>query len=124
MPIYEYRCRSCRRRFSVLHRSFTLTTPVACRHCGGTDVQRLISQVTILRSEGSHGPGPADDSLAGVDENDPQSVARWARQMGRQLGDEAGPEWGETVDRMEDGELPEGLGDDEDRDSDTGDDDF
>ncbi len=118
MPIYEYRCRSCRKPFSVLHRSYVLTTPVACRHCGGADVQRLISQVTVLRSE-DHA-----EALAGVDENDPQSVARWARKMGGQLGDEAGPEWGQMVDRMEGGELPEDMGEAGGLDSDPGDDDY
>ena len=124
MPIYEYQCRSCRRQFSVLHRSFALTTPVACRNCGGADVQRLISQVALLRS-GDVGPeGLGDDALAGVDENDPQSVARWARKMGRQLGDEAGPEWGQMIDRMEEGELPDAQGDDEGLDSGIGGDEF
>lgn len=113
MPIYEYRCRSCRRHFSVLHRSFNAVATVACDHCGGTDILRLVSRVAVLRSQESRRQGRGDDAaLAGLDEDDPKSLARWARQMGRELGDEAGPEWDEMVDRMEQGELPDEGGDD------------
>jgi len=36
-----------------------------------------------------------------VDENDPQSMARWARKMGQQLGDEElGEDFDQVVDEM------------------------
>jgi hypothetical protein len=42
--------------------------------------------------------------LAGVDENDPKSVARWARTMGSQFGDdELGEDFDQAVDEMESG---------------------
>jgi hypothetical protein len=40
-------------------------------------------------------------ALAGVDENDPKSIARWARKMGQSLGDEAGEDFDDMVDEME-----------------------
>jgi hypothetical protein len=40
-------------------------------------------------------------ALAGVDENDPKSIARWARKMGQGLGDEAGEDFDDMVDEME-----------------------
>lgn len=50
----------------------------------------------------------ADPSTFGdVDENDPRSVARWARNMARQTGEDLGSEFDEMVDRMEAGEMPE-----------------
>jgi hypothetical protein len=53
-----------------------------------------------------------DDSLlAGVDENDPRSVAAWARKMGSRFGEDVGPEFDEMVERMEAGEMPDGEGD-------------
>jgi putative FmdB family regulatory protein len=108
MPIYEYRCHSCRKRFSVLYRSFNVAGPVACRYCGAIGVERLVSKVAVLRSEESRLESLDDNSaLAGVDENDPKSVARWARKMGGELGEEAGPEWDEMVDRLEQGEMPD-----------------
>ncbi len=54
----------------------------------------------------------ADPSKFGdVDENDPKSVARWARKMGSELGEDLGPEFDEMVERMEAGEMPDDLGD-------------
>ncbi|HEX5689889.1 MAG TPA: zinc ribbon domain-containing protein, partial [Roseiflexaceae bacterium] len=43
------------------------------------------------------------------DENDPRSIARWAKKLGKELGEEAGDDWDEMVDQM----LDEELGDDE-----------
>ena len=40
-------------------------------------------------------------SFGDVDENDPKSVARWARKMGKEMGEEMGPEFDEMVERME-----------------------
>jgi hypothetical protein len=45
--------------------------------------------------------------LADVDENDPRSVARWARRMSADVGEEPGPEFDEMMERMEAGEMPE-----------------
>jgi hypothetical protein len=47
--------------------------------------------------------------LADVDENDPRSVARWARRMSAEAGEDLGPDFDEMVERMEAGEMPEEL---------------
>jgi hypothetical protein len=46
-------------------------------------------------------------SLSGLDENDPRSIAEWAKRMGKELGEEAGEDWDEMVEEM----LEEELGD-------------
>lgn len=88
MPIYEYRCRSCRRRMS-----FLVMTPSAfepeCGFCGGRDLERLFSRFSSPRSEEQRLESLADPaSLSGLDENDPGSVARWMKKMGGALGDD------------------------------------
>jgi hypothetical protein len=61
-----------------------------------------------LKSEESRLDDLSDDaSLGDVDENDPRSIARWARKMGEQLGDDAGDEFREMVDQLESGEMPD-----------------
>ena len=48
----------------------------------------------------------ADPSmLSGFDEHDPQSIARWAKKLGRELGDDAGDDWNQMVDEMLEQEL-------------------
>ena len=53
------------------------------------------------------------ENLAGLDENDPKSMARWMRKMGREMGDEFGGEdFDEMIDEMESGKDPDSGGDD------------
>jgi putative FmdB family regulatory protein len=110
MPIYDYRCAGCRRRVSLYYQTFSAAaaaTP-ACTNCGSTDLQRLVSRVAVLKSEESRLDDLADPSALGdIDENDPRSVARWARRMGDQLGEDLGDEFNEMVDQMEAGEMPD-----------------
>jgi len=64
----------------------------------------------VLRSEESRLEDLADPSnLAGLDENDPKSMARWMRKMSREIGEDLGPEFDEVVDRLEAGESPEEI---------------
>lgn len=42
MPIYEYRCSSCRHEFELLVRS---DTPLSCPQCGAPEPERLLSRV-------------------------------------------------------------------------------
>jgi putative FmdB family regulatory protein len=119
MPIYEYRCADCRRRSSLFYQTFSAAasaTPT-CEHCGSGNVARLVSRVFQLKSEDAQLEDLADPSSFGdLDENDPKSVARWARKLGQQMGEDLGDDWSEMVDRLEAGEDlgeeggPEGMG--------------
>lgn len=112
MPIYEYRCNDCRRRVSVFWRSFSeigVTRP-SCPRCGSENLTRLVSRVAVVRSEESRLEALADpSSLAGLDENDPKSMARWMRRMSQEMGEDLGPEFGEVIDRLESGQSPEEI---------------
>lgn len=110
MPIYEYRCNTCRRRVTILVRSFSTPYTPKCDRCGSTDLRRLISRVAVLHSEESRLEALADPSnLADLDENDPKSLARWMRRMSNELGEDLGDEFNEVVDRLEAGESPEEI---------------
>jgi putative FmdB family regulatory protein len=110
MPIYEYRCNTCRRPFSIFVRSLSAEASATCPRCGGSDVRRLISRFSVLHSDESRAEQLMDSAdLADIDENDPRSVARWARRMSNELGEDVGPEFNEIVDRLEAGESPESI---------------
>ncbi len=109
MPLYEYRCNSCQHRVTLL-RSFSDTSRPRCPRCEGEDLTRLVSRVSVLRSEESRLESLADPgSLAGLDESDPRSIGRWMRKMSREMGEDMGPEFDEMVDRLEAGESPEEI---------------
>ena len=120
MPIYEYRCEGCRRKVTVLTLRVSEAVDPQCEHCGGRRLTRLMSRFATIRSEDARIDDLADpSSLAGVDENDPKSMARWMRKMGHELGEDAGDDFDEMVDEMEagggdedDGDTPGGGEDD------------
>ena len=113
MPIYEYRCHGCRKRTSGFVRSVASTKAPRCEHCGSPRLSRLISRVAVVRASGGSLDNFDESSLADVDENDPRSVARWARRMRDDMGEELGPDFDEAIDQMEAGNFPEEAGDDD-----------
>lgn len=93
MPIYEYRCRGCGRRVQVLTLRVSEAPDETCPKCGGRALDRLPSRFAVARSAESRLEGLADAAeAAGIDEEDPRSVARWMRRMGSELGEEVGAE--------------------------------
>lgn len=111
MPIYEYRCPRCRGRFSKLVMPGTEAPSPRCPRCGNADVRRLFSSFATVRSEEEYVESLADPAmLADVDENDPKSLARWARRMRRELGSELGEEFDELIEELESGQWDEDVG--------------
>ena len=116
MPIYEYRCADCGRKSTFLTLSISSTLEPKCKICGSGNMKKLVSRVAIFRSEESRLEGLADPSkLAGLDEKDPKSVARWMKKMGKEMGEDMGEGFEEEVDqaaedagRGEEGEGGEG----------------
>ncbi len=68
-------------------------------------MSRLMSRFAMPRSEESRIESLADPSRMGdLDENDPKSVARMMKRMGKEMGEEFnGPEFDEAVEEMESG---------------------
>ena len=111
MPIYDYRCQHCRRRLSLLFQTFAAAENATCPHCGSRDLSRLVTRFAVMRSEDSRLEDLADSAALGdVDENDPRSVARWARRMGQEFGEDLGSDFEEMVDQMDAGDPPDDDG--------------
>jgi putative FmdB family regulatory protein len=91
MPIYEYYCDRCKKASSFLLLKATEEIEPYCKSCNTKDVRRILSRVSILKSEESRMESLLDPSkLSGLDENDPRSVEKLMKRMGRELGDELG----------------------------------
>jgi len=88
MPIYEYLCRNCHRKMSRLVMTPATFQP-ECKFCESTDMEQLFSRFSSPKSEEARLESLADpSSFSGLDENDPGSVARWMKKMGKELGDD------------------------------------
>ena len=115
MPIYEYRCRDCRRieSFLILNLNEPLT-PV-CRKCGSQDLERVLSRVHVRLSEETRLERLADPSQwSGVDEDDPKSVARMLKKMGQEMGEDFPGEVDQMVEEAMDSSGGEAGGSDTD----------
>jgi putative FmdB family regulatory protein len=98
MPIYEYRCNDCTKTSSFLLLRVSEEIEPYCKACGSRSVKRLLSRVSVLKSEERRLEGLLDPAkLSDLDENDPASIERVMRRMGRELGDELGEGFQESL---------------------------
>ncbi len=89
MPIYEFRCEDCGKisEFLILKKEESFIP--YCKRCKGNKMTKVISKVRVIRSEESRIESLADPSKWGdLDENDPKSIARWMKKMGKEMGED------------------------------------
>jgi len=114
MPFYDYICLDCTNRFDVLISYAEYgKQPVACPDCKSKRVRRRLPRVRMAKSDESRAESLAGDfsdpsALAGL-EDDPQALGRMMRKMGKEMGEELPPEFGEVVDRLEKGQSPDEI---------------
>jgi putative FmdB family regulatory protein len=114
MPLYDYFCLNCQKRFDVFMTYAEYgAKPVTCPHCQSKNVRRRLPRVRVAKSEDSRMDSLAGDfsdpsALAGL-ENDPQAMGRMMRKMGKEMGEEMPPEFDEVVGRLEKGQSPEDI---------------
>jgi putative FmdB family regulatory protein len=110
MPIYEYQCTSCHRKFEVnLSYSEYGETPVVCPHCSSGEAKRLIGRIRITRSSHEHLANLADPSSLDMIDEDPRALGRMMREMKSDVGADLGGEFDEVVDRLEKGQTPDEI---------------
>lgn len=111
MPFYEYKCLTCgkRVRLFMTFAEYDETKPV-CTFCQSSELQRLISRVSVAKSEDARLDSLMDDNaLAGLDEEDPRALGQFMRRMSNEMGEDMGEEFEEVVDRLEKGESPDSI---------------
>jgi len=121
MPIYEYCCKECRKKSTFVTLSAKAALKPKCKHCGSLKMEKLVSRVAIFRSEESRLENLADPSnLSGLDENDPKSVVRWMKKMGKEIGEDVGEDFEQEIDQAveeSEGDTEDGKGSGSDSDS-------
>jgi len=88
MPIFEFTCGACRKRFSALVGVVANPKPLACPRCGGTDLNKEVSRFSRVRSEDDALESLADESAYGDIENDPKAMRRWVKDMGKAMDED------------------------------------
>jgi putative FmdB family regulatory protein len=90
MPVYEYVCQDCRRRFSWLVGVVAGTKEPTCPKCGSARLKKLVSRVASIRSEEETFERLEDEAADLEGAESPQAARRFARRMGDEFGDEMG----------------------------------
>lgn len=98
MPIYEYRCRDCSKRSTILVLSIRHDAPQTCSHCRSRNLDRLLSRFASPKSEEARLDALTDPSRFGdFDENDPQSMERLMKKVGEEMGEDLAGEMDATM---------------------------
>jgi putative FmdB family regulatory protein len=110
MPIYEYRCDACKRRFTALVGVVAGDAPLACPRCGGEKLTKLVSRFASFRSDSDV------DDIGDLDEigDDPSAARRLARKMGSEFGEDLGEDFEDDVESaLDDDRAADEMGEDE-----------
>ena len=95
MPLYEFVCDGCRRRFTVLVGMTASPDAAGCPHCGCDRATRVMSRFVRARADDDID----EDNIP--DPDDPAAMRQWAKEMGDELGEDLGPEFDEYIDSAE-----------------------
>jgi putative FmdB family regulatory protein len=108
MPIYEFRCLDCDKKFSILFRTRSMLQSHVCPECGGNNTERVISTFAyhrsgkdILEAFGEPTLSPKPDYY-----KDPRNIGRWTEKRFKQLGLDVPPEINRQIQSAREGELP------------------
>ncbi len=113
MPIYEFRCDTCGKRFSALVGVVAKPKPTVCPRCGGDHLTRQVSRFARLRSEDDTLESLCDETKYGDIENDPKALRRWVKDMSAAMDEDLGDDFEEALEEDLSGKSDE---ESEDRD--------
>lgn len=100
MPIFDYKCRDCHERFSLLIGVVAKSPEQRCPVCGSPNISRLISRFARLRSEDELLDSFADPSTIG-DLEDPKQLHSWVKRMGKEMGEDLGEDFDQVLEEIE-----------------------
>jgi len=92
MPIFEFRCQSCGKKFSALIGMTSEPDDEMCPHCASSSVSKLVSRVARYRTEDDR-VGEIADRLDAMDEPDsPAEMRQMVKEMGKALDEDVSDE--------------------------------
>lgn len=96
MPLYEYRCTTCQTISALLVYSWSTGNGPACKQCGGTDMQRIMSGFSSPQSWGdSLNWVPSRETSSDIDENSSTSIEQYMGRVKKEMGGQTTPDFDE-----------------------------
>ncbi len=111
MPIYEFKCRDCRRLSSVFTKSVGASLQPECKHCGSRRLERAVSRFAYHRSDEAILRDYGAEPKRLEDYKDPRQIGRWAERKFDEFGVEMPQEARKMIDAAREGEFPEPVKD-------------
>jgi putative FmdB family regulatory protein len=105
VPVFEYRCNQCKRKFSALIGMVAEPDEDKCPKCGSPDTTKLVSRFSRLRTEDDRVDDLAD-RLEGMSEPETSSEMRQVmREMGKAMDEDVSDEMEEMFEAEMSGEA-------------------
>lgn len=92
MPVYEFRCQACSKKFSLLMGMTAEPDGEACPHCGSRDISRLVSRFARLRNEDARMDEVVDRLETMNDPDNPSEMRQMAREIGKAMDEDVSEE--------------------------------
>lgn len=99
MPIYEYKCSSCGKKFEKLVGMLSSESKLKCPFCGNENVSQIISKFRSARKQEDIMES-MEEKFSSVNMDDPKSVTSAMKEMGSALRDQE--DFGDNYDLMMD----------------------
>jgi putative FmdB family regulatory protein len=100
MPLYEYTCQTCRKRFTVLVGMTAQSDTNICPHCGHDQATKRVTRFARGKSDGELIDSLSDPDTMG-DLDDPSTMRRWAKEASKTVGEDLGSDFDEYIDAAE-----------------------
>ena len=110
MPIYEYKCDSCGALTSVFTKSISNLVEAVCGDCDGTNMKRMISSFSMVKTTQSVHESSTYAASNSVDYySDPRNIGRHVEEGFKRYGLDMPQGVRDSIESARNGELPKGL---------------
>jgi putative FmdB family regulatory protein len=92
VPVFEYRCQACGRKFSALIGMTAEPDDDRCPHCGSAETSKLVSRFARYRSEDDRIDEVADRLEAMGEPDSPSQMREVMKEVGRAMDDDVSGE--------------------------------
>lgn len=99
MPLFEFECQSCAKRFTFMTGVVSGNDEPRCPKCQSLQLKKLISRVARGRSDDERMEAVAEQ-METRDLDDARELRRFAREMGRSIGAESGEDLSDELEAM------------------------
>ncbi len=99
MPLFEFSCLDCTKRFTFLTGVVADENAPRCPNCQSEKLKKLMSKFSRGRSDDDRMEA-LGDRLENQNFNDPAQLRRFAREMGREMGAETGENMADEMEAM------------------------